>query len=108
MCVFLFSASTAYNYALSLHDALPISRVPSRAPARRIVGGAREGGAVSVRPVTNGLGSELREARLQRGLTLEQVRSEEHTSELQSQSKLVCRLLLEKQQRCLQWSSFQS
>lgn len=28
---------------------------------------------MSVRPVTNGLGSELREARLQRGLTLEQV-----------------------------------
>src|SRR5256886_9149488 len=27
-------------------------------------------------------------------------RSEEHTSELQSQSNLVCRLLLEKKQRC--------
>src|SRR5688572_6474989 len=31
--------------------------------------------------------------------TLEQQRSEEHTSELQSQSKLVCRLLLEKKNR---------
>src|SRR2546430_8674203 len=30
------------------------------------------------------------------GEALEQVRSEEHTSELQSQSNLVCRLLLEK------------
>src|SRR2546430_4287986 len=29
----------------------------------------------------------------------EQVRSEEHTSELQSQSNLVCRLLLEKKKR---------
>src|SRR2546430_9453459 len=29
------------------------------------------------------------------------VRSEEHTSELQSQSNLVCRLLLEKKKRCL-------
>src|SRR2546430_9738481 len=29
-------------------------------------------------------------------LALEQLRSEEHTSELQSQSNLVCRLLLEK------------
>src|SRR2546427_3405572 len=31
-----------------------------------------------------------------RALTFQQVRSEEHTSELQSQSNLVCRLLLEK------------
>src|SRR2546430_13294124 len=31
-----------------------------------------------------------------RGLRLGDVRSEEHTSELQSQSNLVCRLLLEK------------
>src|SRR2546427_8535040 len=29
-----------------------------------------------------------------------QLRSEEHTSELQSQSNLVCRLLLEKKKRC--------
>src|SRR2546430_9968832 len=32
-------------------------------------------------------------------------RSEEHTSELQSQSNLVCRLLLEKKNRILHWSS---
>src|SRR2546430_2902195 len=31
------------------------------------------------------------------------VRSEEHTSELQSQSNLVCRLLLEKKKRILLW-----
>src|SRR2546430_7065220 len=31
----------------------------------------------------------------------EQLRSEEHTSELQSQSNLVCRLLLEKKKKCL-------
>src|SRR5688572_31550754 len=30
------------------------------------------------------------------------IRSEEHTSELQSQSNLVCRLLLEKKKNCLQ------
>src|SRR2546430_9840685 len=29
------------------------------------------------------------------------VRSEEHTSELQSQSNLVCRLLLEKKKKCI-------
>src|SRR5205085_7452727 len=33
------------------------------------------------------------------GPTLEQGRSEEHTSELQSQSNLVCRLLLEKKKK---------
>src|SRR2546427_1958045 len=34
------------------------------------------------------------------------IRSEEHTSELQSQSNLVCRLLLEKKKKHL-WKSFQ-
>src|SRR5256886_3678329 len=33
-------------------------------------------------------------------------RSEEHTSELQSQSNLVCRLLLEKKKIMKHWSSF--
>src|SRR2546430_11928574 len=32
------------------------------------------------------------------------LRSEEHTSELQSQSNLVCRLLLEKKKKTTQWS----
>src|SRR5256886_4988246 len=34
-------------------------------------------------------------------------RSEEHTSELQSQSNLVCRLLLEKKNRLLDYMSFE-
>src|SRR2546427_8441294 len=34
-----------------------------------------------------------------------QARSEEHTSELQSQSNLVCRLLLEKKKKREEWSS---
>src|SRR2546427_4412884 len=33
------------------------------------------------------------------GVAIEQLRSEEHTSELQSQSNLVCRLLLEKKKK---------
>src|SRR2546427_5015140 len=37
---------------------------------------------------------------------LEDGRSEEHTSELQSQSNLVCRLLLEKKKKRLQRQSF--
>src|SRR5688572_31811999 len=36
---------------------------------------------------------------LRRSLTWDQGRSEEHTSELQSQSNLVCRLLLEKKKK---------
>src|SRR2546430_10154018 len=37
--------------------------------------------------------------KLEPGETAEQARSEEHTSELQSQSNLVCRLLLEKKKK---------
>src|SRR5438270_6800572 len=33
------------------------------------------------------------------------IRSEEHTSELQSQSNLVCRLLLEKKKNCITYSA---
>src|SRR2546430_6416146 len=33
------------------------------------------------------------------GMTMKKLRSEEHTSELQSQSNLVCRLLLEKKKK---------
>src|SRR2546427_2008545 len=40
--------------------------------------------------------AELRFLRKRRGRTSRRRRSEEHTSELQSQSNLVCRLLLEK------------
>src|SRR5690606_41293942 len=44
------------------------------------------------RRIVDGLAQGL----LDRGLTAERPRSEEHTSELQSREKLVCRLLLEK------------
>src|SRR5688572_31970686 len=75
--VFFFnSPATTEIYTLSLHDALPIS---AHAAA----------GAV-------GAGLEA----LLRALAAHDIgaraRSEEHTSELQSQSNLVCRLLLEK------------
>src|SRR2546427_7601474 len=72
--IFFFFNDTATTeiYTLSLHDALPICwRWPWLSPAT-----AR--GAQSARP------------------RLASRRSEEHTSELQSQSNLVCRLLLEK------------
>src|SRR2546430_13554297 len=73
-CFFFFNdTATTEIYTLSLHDALPISAARARQsccppPAARH-------GRAPVRPAR---------------------RSEEHTSELQSQSNLVCRLLLEK------------
>src|SRR5438105_14356367 len=69
--VFFFNdAPTTEIYTLSLHDALPISStisVSSSARTRCTVPGGKW-----------------------------KVRSEEHTSELQSRVELVCRLLLEK------------
>src|SRR5207244_12893458 len=88
-------------YTLSLHDALPISQ-RSRGGARRAAGA----------PVAYQI-SRGREERVTRGghdaagndagrhgiFDMPQVRSEEHTSELQSPDHLVCRLLLEKKKR---------
>src|SRR5438874_6104540 len=64
-------------YTLSLHDALPISDEPRRAPSR----------VPTCRRRTKMLRSASRPG---------PARSEEHTSELQSRRDLVCRLLLEK------------
>src|SRR2546427_7738523 len=74
--VFFFFNDTATTeiYTLSLHDALPISRRERREQSHR---------------------SDLNRRPLDYE-TASPVRSEEHTSELQSQSNLVCRLLLEK------------
>src|SRR2546427_10958615 len=78
LCVFFFffnDTATTEIYTLSLHDALPIFRGVFT-------------GSFRVRP------SALRPLRGRR-----RWRSEEHTSELQSQSNLVCRLLLEKKKK---------
>src|SRR5206468_10649778 len=68
-------------YPLSLHDALPIyrQRIAGRRTERR-------------QPATPGYDRACHRARDDRAVD----RSEEHTSELQSRSDLVCRLLLEK------------
>src|SRR5688572_30893397 len=91
-------------YTLSLHDALPISHV--RADAGRQAGLQEEGRLPRLRalqPRAVGrlrLGERPRRAprlrRRARDLGRGAARSEEHTSELQSQSTLVCRLLLER------------
>src|SRR2546430_17428023 len=83
--VFFFNdTATTEIYTLSLHDALPISP-----PAR-----ACTGGCTVHRPC--GRGAAPRPRRSPRRPGRSRRRSEEHTSELQSQSNLVCRLLLEK------------
>src|SRR2546430_14727372 len=81
---FFNDTATTEIYTLSLHDALPISRIPCSAEPGC---GARNRGAVSIRA-----GDDRRRSSDHRRWK----RSEEHTSELQSQSNLVCRLLLEK------------
>src|SRR5437016_7278861 len=84
-CSFLFffnDTATTEIYTLSLHDALPISdrRRRSRGPDETL---------------DNVFHGMLREANRE----LARLRSEEHTSELQSLTNLVCRLLLEKKKK---------
>src|SRR5256885_13283079 len=89
---FFNDTATTEIYTLSLHDALPISGERLDADARRdeVVVGAQVAEVV--------LDEQLLEAHLavQTGRAL---RSEEHTSELQSPCNLVCRLLLEKKKK---------
>src|SRR5437764_12345896 len=91
LCLQHFTISFFFNdtssteiYTLSLHDALPISKVDARSIGRRIDAQA-DRCVVRIRFAVENLyglaGSD---------------RSEEHTSELQSPMYLVCRLLLEK------------
>src|SRR2546430_5544493 len=78
MFFFFNDTATTEIYTLSLHDALPISPLTE----------VDEASASGAPPAIAGIGSAGR------------ARSEEHTSELQSQSNLVCRLLLEKKKTC--------
>src|SRR2546430_11836297 len=83
---FFNDTATTEIYTLSLHDALPISR--SSRSIRRA--SSSESSTISTR---NGLPIGIKAG----GSPWH--RSEEHTSELQSQSNLVCRLLLEKKKK---------
>src|SRR5206468_7275137 len=90
---FLTDTSPTSIYTLSLHDALPIccrNRERQRRSAR--AGRGRNG----VAPAPRCLDSRAGNGRQGRD---ERERSEEHTSELQSRSDLVCRLLLEKKKK---------
>src|SRR2546430_15344257 len=89
---FFNDPATTEIYTLSLHDALPIYAV-----LVEVAAGEREPGVAG-----DGGEGELM-ALLVAGAQHQPLpvgaRSEEHTSELQSQSNLVCRLLLEKKKK---------
>src|SRR5690606_40763098 len=100
--------ATTAIYALSLHAALPIyHHDPVRRPRRaaRAEGGDRA--MTSALYDTPGprarrrilLGSIVGGALIAAALAWMLLRSEEHTSELQSRENLVCRLLLEKKKQ---------
>src|SRR2546427_2338041 len=81
---FFNDTATTEIYTLSLHDALPISNFSWAAqedlPMRRTM--------------------LCHSSSLAQAMMIQKnLRSEEHTSELQSQSNLVCRLLLEKKKK---------
>src|SRR3712207_7856464 len=96
LCSFFFFNDTATTeiYTLSLHDALPIlEETEPHAPAEASRAPSAGGGA--------GVRAETPEEFTNAGARgrAEEVRSEEHTSELQSRQYLVCRLLLEKKKK---------
>src|SRR5207237_7985559 len=93
--------TTTLTSTLSLHDALPISAtgnvIGGTTPAaRNVIGGDSDGAGVLIADagaygnmvIGNYIGTDVRDER-----------SEEHTSELQSHLKVVCRLLLEKKKK---------
>src|SRR5690606_42084805 len=84
--------ATPEIYTLSLHDALPISTKKPRAyQAALTAASAQATSAASMK--TSGC-CEVKVSPC--------MRSEEHTSELQSRENLVCRLLLEKKKKIQQ------
>src|SRR2546430_8703811 len=84
---FFNDTATTEIYTLSLHDALPI-----------FLHDFIRAGIDALHPAVGPHASD----RILRHVAVSAVqRSEEHTSELQSQSNLVCRLLLEKKKKLL-------
>src|SRR5699024_12485888 len=97
LCIFLSSHDTSSTviYTLSLHDALPISQ-------------NKEGTSPLEIDTISGIQVDINDEFLEwlkksvisgTGVPLNYIRSEEHTSELQSRFDLVCRLLLEKKKK---------
>src|SRR5256885_6192449 len=89
MYLFFFFNDTATTeiYTLSLHDALPIFKNAAPRPGHEI-GQDQTCAATSITACAKACGASCG-----------RLRSEEHTSELQSPCNLVCRLLLEKKKK---------
>src|SRR5438046_10201591 len=90
---FFNDTATTEIYTLSLHDALPIF---AQADARRLRLPAAVGAGQPAAPVRRVPGEGAAD------------RSEEHTSELQSLTNLVCRLLLEKKKKKYKYKILQN
>src|SRR5438045_8298848 len=101
---FLTAPPTTEIYTLSLHDALPISENSTRTAE------SLDHSMSQVQKTIQGLGESIRvlTTSIDRfdvghlaalGRKVDEARSEEHTSELQSLRHLVCRLLLEKKKQ---------
>src|SRR5690606_41955563 len=98
---FFHGPPTSESSPLSLHDALPISS--SRGALSSSSADGSLGGAGKVEAAA-GLcswpaSSSSSSSAASSGSRMRCVRSEEHTSELQSRENLVCRLLLEKKKK---------
>src|SRR3712207_7147058 len=102
---FFNDTATTEIYTLSLHDALPIFLAQEEArhfnhnyigTEHLLLGLLREDEGVAARALAS------------LNVTLDEVRSEEHTSELQSRQYLVCRLLLEKNHKYMPISASSS
>src|SRR5438034_5744441 len=96
MTFFFNDTPTSAIYTLSLHDALPISFCTAgrSSPIRAAMIARTTSSSTRVNPPRR-VGSSCRVMGAYSGGAF-CGRSEEHTSELQSHSDLVCRLLLEK------------
>src|SRR5690606_41940153 len=93
VCSFTATATTEI-YTLSLHDALPIFD-----KQQQLIALLKEKRQSVLHSAVSEAGT--RDARLEHcwDVVSRPVRSEEHTSELQSRENLVCRLLLEKKKK---------
>src|SRR2546425_12445158 len=94
---FFNDTATTEIYTLSLHDALPIYVLGEAGGDVDVLVAVQievrhEHAPAPVRPGHAGHLADVRE----RAVAVVEMRSEEHTSELQSLAYLVCRLLLEK------------
>src|SRR5206468_9936241 len=104
---FLTAPSTTQIFTLSLHDALPIYRSSrqdqrlrsKRIRKRRLMANVAAYAPGYVDQPCRGHGWHVRPRAPRAPRGGQRGRSEEHTSELQSRSDLVCRLLLEKKKK---------